>query len=665
MIFLIGKFHLKVIFGPNYKPQIYNYMKKITFTIFTICLCLTEFALSQTVIHVPTDQITIQAAVNAASNNDIILVANGTYNESINLATGPNGISIKAENAGGATINGNLAPAFFANGHTGDITISGFALTSSLNSNSEGIIHITNLVGRITVINNVLTADNTNGIYVNTDTTTPLNTSILNNSFGNFGNDDLIKIGVGEDGVGGQANILIDSNTNTGTIEDDAIEVVFENSNSNATLVITNNNFSNWIASGSGIDVFLGSGFPAAANLEARFTVSDNTLTNVDGDAILINLDGINNTIFGTISNNTIDGDNINTSNGLFVDSDSTSNGVQATLSILNNNISGVINNGIYIRPFSDDVTTDVWNLVIHNNTIDNPNSDNSPSDMSQAGILISDSSGIDDENYIINAEITNNTITNLNAGTDCIIIARPTTTSVGTAIINFEVSSNSCTPSLIGNPIAAANPVSNSLDLFEIGNLVWNDLDGNGIKNMGETGVEGITILFNGNGFSGATTSNVNGIYTLPALTPGTYTLTAVTTPNFPDISIKNAGGDSTVDSDFDPISKSVVVTLTAGESSNLDIDLGIYDSSTLGTTETKIEGFNFYPNPVAELFTIKTQLADYSYAVYSIQGELITSKKENSQMQQIDFSPFASGVYVLIINTNNKSYSHKVVKN
>lgn len=506
--------------------------------------------------------------------------------------------------------------------------------------------------------------DNTNGIYLNSNSTIELSASILNNSFGNFGNDDLIKIGVGENGIGGDANILIDNNSNTGTLEDDAIEVAFENNNSHATLVITNNNFSNWLGSGSGIDVHLGNGSPAATNLEARFTIAGNMLTNVDGDALLINLDGINNTLYGTISNNTIIGDNLNTSNGMFIDGDSTSNGVQATLTIDNNTISGIINNGIYVRPFCDDVSTDVWNLVINNNTIDNPNSDNSPADMSQAGILITDSSGIDDENYIINAEITNNTITNLNGVTDCIIIARPTTTLEATAIINYAASGNSCPPTLVGSPTSTADPVSNSLDLFEIGNLVWNDLDGNGIKDSGETGVEGVTIRITGNGFLGSTTSNANGIYILPALTPGTYTLTAVPTLNLPDISIQNAGGDPTVDSDFDPITKTVNVTLTAGGSNNLDIDLGIYDSSTLGLIEVNFNAVSFYPNPVSNFLTINTQLTNYKYTIYSVQGQLITSKASNNQMQRIDFNNFATGVYVLIIDTNEKSYSYKVIK-
>ena len=199
---------------------------------------------------------------------------------------------------------------------------------------------------------------------------------------------------------------------------------------------------------------------------------------------------------------------------------------------------------------------------------------------------------------------------------------------------------------------------------MFEIGNLVWNDLDGNGIKDSGETGVEGVTIRITGNGFLGSTTSNANGIYILPALTPGTYTLTAVPTLNLPDISIQNAGGDPTVDSDFDPITKTVNVTLTAGGSNNLDIDLGIYDSSTLGLTKVNFNAVSFYPNPVSNFLTINTQLTNYKYTIYSVQGQLITSKASNNQMQRIDFNNFTTGVYVLIIDTNEKSYSYKVIK-
>lgn len=104
--------------------------------------------------------------------------------------------------------------------------------------------------------------------------------------------------------------------------------------------------------------------------------------------------------------------------------------------------------------------------------------------------------------------------------------------------------------------------------------------------------------------------------------------------------------------------------MTLTAGGSNNLDIDLGIYDSSTLGLTKVNFNAVSFYPNPVSNFLTINTQLTNYKYTIYSVQGQLITSKASNNQMQRIDFNNFATGVYVLIINTNEKSYSYKVIK-
>ena len=60
------------------------------------------------------------------------------------------------------------------------------------------------------------------------------------------------------------------------------------------------------------------------------------------------------------------------------------------------------------------------------------------------------------------------------------------------------------------------------------IGDLVWNDLNRNGIQDTGELGVEGVKVeLYNCGGSLAATLfTDVNGIYLFTVLVPGSYSL-------------------------------------------------------------------------------------------------------------------------------------------
>jgi len=115
-----------------------------------------------TIIHIPADQPTIQAGINAATNGDTVLVSPGTYAENINFL----GKLIKVKSSSGpkvTTINGNqIGPVVtFSSGETKKSVLSGFAITNGLgnqaSSYSGGGIYCNN--SSPTIKHNTITAN--------------------------------------------------------------------------------------------------------------------------------------------------------------------------------------------------------------------------------------------------------------------------------------------------------------------------------------------------------------------------------------------------------------------------------------------------------------------------------------------------------------------------
>jgi uncharacterized repeat protein (TIGR01451 family) len=125
------------------------------------------------------------------------------------------------------------------------------------------------------------------------------------------------------------------------------------------------------------------------------------------------------------------------------------------------------------------------------------------------------------------------------------------------------------------------------------IGDFVWNDVNGNGIQNSGEAGINGVTLTLTGtdgagNSVTDHTTTSGNGAY-LFTEAPGTYTVT-VDASNFTAghalagylASPTLQASDRTVDSNPNP-SGTTPGTL-AGGSSDLTVDFGYYQPVTIG---------------------------------------------------------------------------------
>jgi hypothetical protein len=111
-------------------------------TCVTMVASLYATPLFATIIHVPADQPTIQAGINAASNGDTVLVAPGTYKENINF----NGKAITVKSSGGPKVTiidggGVGLVVTFSSHETSSSVLNGFTLqngSATFNSQYEG-----------------------------------------------------------------------------------------------------------------------------------------------------------------------------------------------------------------------------------------------------------------------------------------------------------------------------------------------------------------------------------------------------------------------------------------------------------------------------------------------------------------------------------------------
>ena len=112
------------------------------------------------------------------------------------------------------------------------------------------------------------------------------------------------------------------------------------------------------------------------------------------------------------------------------------------------------------------------------------------------------------------------------------------------------------------------------------IGDFVWEDLDGDGIQDVGEPGISNVVVvLSDSNGPIATQTTDSAGAYLFTNLLPGTYSVT-FTAPDGYTVSPTDQGGDDEIDSDgLTPPS----ITLASGEE-DLSLDLGLYTPVRVG---------------------------------------------------------------------------------
>lgn len=94
-------------------------------------------------------------------------------------------------------------------------------------------------------------------------------------------------------------------------------------------------------------------------------------------------------------------------------------------------------------------------------------------------------------------------------------------------------------------------------------------------------------------------------------------------------------------------------------------DNKIAWYENLTiLNVPENIWDAISIYPNPVNDILNITTPFESYDIEVYSLQGQLIESSKNNQDSRTFNYSGYASGIYVMKLTSKTSSHTFKVVK-
>jgi uncharacterized repeat protein (TIGR01451 family) len=117
------------------------------------------------------------------------------------------------------------------------------------------------------------------------------------------------------------------------------------------------------------------------------------------------------------------------------------------------------------------------------------------------------------------------------------------------------------------------------------IGDRVWRDNDNDGVQDMGEPGVAGVTVrlLDESGSVIATTTTDANGIYQFTGLVPGTYAIEVVLPTGF-QFSQPDQGGDDALDSDVSFTTGRTVNTVLISGENDLTWDAGLVPLASIG---------------------------------------------------------------------------------
>lgn len=196
--------------------------------------------------------------------------------------------------------------------------------------------------------------------------------------------------------------------------------------------------------------------------------------------------------------------------------------------------------------------------------------------------------------------------------------------------------------------------PVITVIPVVTIDSAIFNTKEGNGTKTVNvhlsaaTTEVTSVTFALTGGSaiFNSDFTFGNPGTLTFA---PGD-TVESVTFTIIDDATIEN---NETINFSISDPSKCTLGAITSAS-------IVIKDNDFQGVSSKDLVIFNVYPNPANDVVTVVANEAIQSISIVNMIGQTIMNVNANSTKQQIDISELSSGVYNLIVNTEN-GYSSK----
>ncbi|MDB2631216.1 T9SS type A sorting domain-containing protein [Ulvibacter sp.] len=105
-------------------------------------------------------------------------------------------------------------------------------------------------------------------------------------------------------------------------------------------------------------------------------------------------------------------------------------------------------------------------------------------------------------------------------------------------------------------------------------------------------------------------------------------------------------------------------VVGLNANPADEAALGSIVIVDSVLGTNDFDATSISTYPNPVTSTFTINSQEAITSVAIFNVLGQQVINETPDTLNFVVDFSNLTAGLYMANIATQNGSKTVKVIK-